>query len=135
MIISNTDWAYAAGFIDGDGHIAIYWNTKRGKRYPRLIVEAYNYDLKILEWLQSKFGGSIYANHSSSPKAHVWRPTKPVIDFIKGIEPYLISKKSQANLAIEYVEWIANTTKPERTDDQRARFVEQSAVQVAVNLA
>jgi hypothetical protein len=56
--IADIHWA--AGFIEGDGHIAIYKNRRRS-----IAVQATQCNLEPLEKLQRLFGGRITKKHMS----------------------------------------------------------------------
>lgn len=93
----ETDIAYAAGFVDGEGCISI---SKNGAVDIRVI----NTSRPVLEKLESIFGGSItnrtqkvnkrqYAYTFYGPKA---------IEFLLILKPYLIEKLPQVETILEY---------------------------------
>ena len=68
MLMDALDLAYAAGFFDGEGHIAIAYNSRAKKhsggrdyfneRYW-LYVQISQIDPRPLQWLQKRFGGAL----------------------------------------------------------------------------
>src|SRR5207249_10845291 len=52
--IRNTDWAYAAGFVDGEGCIAITrtFVPSRGKYTYSVAVVVVNRDRAVLDWMR-----------------------------------------------------------------------------------
>jgi hypothetical protein len=52
--IRETDWAYAAGFVDGEGCIAIgrSFEPKRGRFYYSVQVVVTNRDRAVLDWFR-----------------------------------------------------------------------------------
>ncbi len=112
----KTKWAYIAAAIDMDGCICISRTqllTSAGNPY-------YGYDLKVSigntyrgahEWFVENFGGEFRAKIKSSSKLSddpgwewfVSGGYKKVEQFLLGILPYLIIKKEQAKIALEYI--------------------------------
>jgi hypothetical protein len=104
------DIAYAAGLFDGEGTISV------DKKLSLSIAVSGNYR-PMHEWMQEHFGGSITSggqNHfagdvmndgrvvvTDSKKEWKWRLNgQEALDFLTLIEPYLIEKKSQAQLVL-----------------------------------
>lgn len=57
--IKAEEWGYIAGFIEGDGSIGITKYHSRGVIYMKGWVSVHNTEKSILDWLQSKLGGSV----------------------------------------------------------------------------
>lgn len=116
--ITEEDWAYAAGFFDGDGNI--YIRKRKGKKEIwnstySINVSIGNTDKDIIIWLKDKFGGGI-RNHIKQKEYHKqayqWRVSgKIAYNFLKLIYPYLILKKYQAGLSIEFYEFMKESHK------------------------
>src|SRR5205807_1875333 len=96
--ILDTDWAYAAGFVDGEGCIAIgrSFEPKRGRFYYSVQVVVSNRDRGVLDWMLGLWGGWIVASSRATlgTKARPtwnWRcPTgQSAIPFLRGVRPYL----------------------------------------------
>jgi hypothetical protein len=117
------DWLpiYAAGFFDGEGSAVIRRKPPQIKSttspLPRYRVEALiritNRD--VLEMLQARWGGSII--FSKAPKSH-WKDwyqwqiqATKAMTFLQEILPYLIIKKQQAELAIQFQKHIIESGK------------------------
>lgn len=104
--ITDTDLAYVAGFLDGDGSIQIH-SQRQPKRNPfySLVISAGNADLPLLEWLQGLCGGDI---HHRPPKANhqrrfEWRVTGVGAEsLLRRIRPWLRVKSVQAWLGLEF---------------------------------
>ena len=116
MPISDIQWAYAAGIMDGEGSFSI----GRGGRKPdhdhlngyynyQLIVSLGNTNEKLIAWLIEIFGGVKYLGHRSKTdrqkNGYLWRihGKGPQREFIQGVLPYLLLKKEQAWLALEMI--------------------------------
>lgn len=105
----DTEWAYAAGVIDSDGYIAMQHQTpaNRPNPYYRVSVRVIQTDLRVLDWFKEIFSGNIYLqNHSRGNRKECWAWQKrdtPADEFLKGILPYLVYKKDQAELCLEFL--------------------------------
>lgn len=98
---SETEWAYLAGIIDGEGTICI---TGR----PRMVVAIYNSNPDLLDWIKLHFGG--YVNWTPSRKPE-WKPIGRVqfadsfaIEILRGVLPFLVLKRRQAKIVLAYHE-------------------------------
>jgi len=117
--ITDLDLAYIAGYVDGEGHIAIAKvsvdapSCKRaGLKSPqyRLRVEIANTTIQTLEWIQSLFGGPVVQSYHKKPNPRgkrCWRwccGDGRAYRFLGTIAPFLRQKKPQAALALAYWE-------------------------------
>lgn len=111
MIVKNKDVevAYTAGVIDSDGYIGIY--KQKAKDYKNgyvyvLRVGVGSTNLNILNWLKSHYGGSNCSYPHKNKKwkqLHRWQlGNQQAKKFLKAIYPYLIIKKEQAEISIEF---------------------------------
>lgn len=109
-------WAYAAGIIDGEGCIQIFsrpCKTAYGSPYPgyRCEITIANTKVDLMKWLVQHFGGTYRAKHSANnrnPKHKIcyeWRLGSHAKkeQFLLGILPYILVKREQAVLALEFV--------------------------------
>ena len=106
--------AWAAGFMDGDGHITIQnRNTKhKDKIYTGtyLRVGACQSHLAPLEKLQGLFGGSIRPKNSGpNPEGYNRKPqwiwslsTKEASNALEQMLPYLVHKAAVAQIALKF---------------------------------
>lgn len=107
---------YIAGFFDGEGSIGIY---KRKDRYNGACLRTQLAQTKtrlstiLFEELKKRYGGNISTDISLSGRVtYNWQLNpKGVPKFLKDISPYLILKKSQAQLGLY---WIKNRPKVKR---------------------
>jgi hypothetical protein len=112
---SDTDWAYAAGFVDGEGCIAIVrsFEPRRGRYYYGVNVVVANCNREVLEWIQSKWGGWVVAlpktNENSRSTWH-WRcATTLAKPFLTGIRPWLRIKVAQCDNALGRITLLARS--------------------------
>lgn len=128
--------AWAAGFMDGDGHITI--QTRKTKHKDKtytgmyLRVGACQAHLTPLEKLQDLFGGSIRPKNSG-PNPHgynrkqqwVWAlSTEQAKNALEQMLPYLVHKKEVALLALEFQKTMSNNKEklPEDIIAKRVQF-------------
>ncbi len=110
----NGDLAWAAGFIDGDGSIAIArdWPSRRMVNpHHSLFVRVGNTDLAVLEELQRIFGvGSIFQQDKRKhPDSYNHLPfyswtvrSLQAAKILVGVFPFLRVKKRQAEEALDF---------------------------------
>jgi hypothetical protein len=107
----DTDWAYAAGFVDGEGCISVSrsFTPARGRFQYGVQVVVANRRLEVLEWMRATWGGWVVAVASGKGLAGAswaWRcPTglsaKP---FLTGIRPWLRIKGPQCDNALVMID-------------------------------
>jgi hypothetical protein len=106
-----TDWAYAAGFVDGEGCISVTrsFTQARGRYNYGVCVVVANRDRGVLDWMQGIWGGWVVAisPHSEATRdCWNWRsPTglsaKP---FLTGLRPWLRIKGPQCDNALVMID-------------------------------
>ena len=108
-LITEPNKAYIAGIIDGEGSISIVSNNTKGKKglypstYIKISVGSSSKDL--IDFLVKLLGGCSYKEKNKQNRKRFWRwslSSNQAANFIQIIVPYLIIKKHQANLAIEF---------------------------------
>lgn len=106
----ETDKAYIAGFVDGEGYIGISIHRRKdwNRPYYTTQLNVYNTDIFALQSMAESAGvGSIYLAHRQERPEHkigyVWRTTGlKAIELLKELLPYLKVKHKQAELAIRF---------------------------------
>jgi hypothetical protein len=104
--MKDSKWSYVSGLIDGEGSIQIN-KTKAGSY--EIKVKLGNTDLRLMKWLISNFGGVYYTEASVRSSSHKvlyqWfvKGAKNKELFLLGVIPYLVLKREQAVIALEYV--------------------------------
>jgi hypothetical protein len=118
-------YGYIAGIMDGEGTITICRSeyiahkkriAKNGdvKFYDsptvgfHVKVSVKNTDVRLMKWLVSRFGGEFYPDKSPKPSNHkdayVWHhKAESKQEFLLAILPYLIMKREQALVALEFL--------------------------------
>src|ERR1019366_7280555 len=128
-------YGYAAGLVDGEGTITVCRSeydsvvkNRNNKVYHHIgfhvKVSIKNTDERLMKWLQSRFGGEYYTDESSLKKNPTWKPSfvwhhaaKDKEPFLLAILPYLIIKKEQAILALEFIRLGYNVRCPEKRQE------------------
>ena len=106
---NETDLAYAAGIIDGDGCIGAYKNKaktcRHGYRYC-LTIRVNISEPEPIMWLYLTFGGSYrsYANQGMGKRTmYTWAlGANKALNFLKDAQPYFKAKSKQVELAIRF---------------------------------
>ena len=108
--LNNTErekWAYLAGLIDGDGCISL---TKRGTRvHYKPTISFVNTDEELVKWVSGFLGKNHYRVGKANPKKNQKQTFQVVIQgrgevkhILEKMVPFIIRKKPQAKLCIEY---------------------------------
>lgn len=102
--LTDKEWAYIAGFFDGEGSISISYSPSSGK--PFLQVAACQNRPQVLLWLHSIFDGTLNRDHGhtrlpNGEKAdratYRWKITGELVTrhFLSGMKPYAIVKREE----------------------------------------
>lgn len=113
--LSDREIGYLAGFFDGEGCVSIdqHLHEKRGiagLRTFSINVRISNINLEVLQWIQSMVGGHIYEhaeggrrhNGRNRPTWQIYLSGKPAKRLFEMIEPFVIVKRQQIALAMEF---------------------------------
>lgn len=101
----TTEIAYIAGFFDGEGCVRIKKANQGGNSYY-LIAHITNTNPVILKKVQDLFGGNtrLQEKGRNKPIYNWYITSSEANDFLKTLQPFLIEKKSQAELGIKFHE-------------------------------
>jgi len=97
--------AYAAGIIDGEGSIGAYTKDKQGRGGLCLQLSVANTDIRMLVFLSELWGGSVstLSRKEIRRQLYEWRRVgQDCGNVLEDVLPYLIVKREQAELAIEF---------------------------------
>jgi len=112
-LLTETERAYLAGIIDGEGSIMLihhppYATSGHRWEYWVLRVSVANCDMRLIDWITDKFGGgfSTGINHRPNQRdAFMWRiDNRRCIPILQAVMPYLLLKRRQAEIALEFAE-------------------------------
>ena len=104
--------AYMAGLIDGEGSISIgkarMWGAQKHDTY-KLVLQVYMSTEEPLNTIAEWFGGKVeilkiqHGRWGQTRPGRQWRANgRKAIDVMELVRPYLILKRPQADLAIDY---------------------------------
>lgn len=101
----TTQIAYIAGFFDGEGCVRIKKANQGGNSYY-LIAHLTNTNQSILKMVQELFGGAIRKQEAgrNRPVYNWCVSSSEANDFLKTLLPFLMEKKTQAELGINFHE-------------------------------
>lgn len=97
-----TEWAYLAGFIDGDGSICRCGGSV-------IALHVANTDKRVLDWIRVRFPVTGAINFHRRRKTHrrdywTWDVTgRQVAPVLYGVRPFLVLKSGQAEIALELI--------------------------------
>lgn len=114
MAATVDELAYIAGFFDGEGSVMVNEQVRRNgsrvSRYARVFVTITQKDRGILEWVQSKVGGTIYlktdSRRNGNPCYQLAFTHSTVRPLLEAILPYSRVKTHQINLALSLLDSI-----------------------------
>ena len=112
--VSETDRAYTAGILDGEGSISLAVHTTRKTASgrpstgPKVLLQVSSTDRGLIDWLCKTWGAGHVATTYRPKKSHhkiaygwrVWGAS--AAEILQATLPYLKIKAPQARLAIEY---------------------------------
>lgn len=111
--MNETEKAYVAGIIDGEGTISITHYRHAGQKINiTKTIRVVGTDIRLLEWLKSRTGLGVIRPllldvlaHPNNKPQYSWSPTgKGRKAFLIDILPYLVLKRRQAELMLESLE-------------------------------
>ena len=102
--MNNTNkWSYLAGVFDGEGSVGIGFHKLNSSTH--LVVSLSSTNIELMKWCIKNFGGVYYVQSRGNFRTeYKWMPKgkKNREVFFLGILPYLIIKRQQVLLALEY---------------------------------
>jgi hypothetical protein len=123
LMIADTDAAYLAGLIDGEGSVGIV----RQKRSHHAFVYVYGTNRVVLDWACGIFGGYIHARSQRQVEASlgskpqfVWqvignRKARPLID---AIIPYVRIKRGRISVIKDFLDTFQDCRIPGGISDE-----------------
>ncbi|HXC76620.1 MAG TPA: hypothetical protein VNU19_06170 [Candidatus Acidoferrum sp.] len=106
-----TNWVWTAGFVDGEGCIAVVRSfvPKRDRYVYGVQVVATNRDREVLDWMRTTWGGWVVPSSAPTGRARVswnWRAPTGISaqPFLTGIRPWLRLKGPQCGNALAMIE-------------------------------
>jgi len=104
---TDTELAYLAGFIDGEGSIAIFnhQDKRSGRPCYKMWLNVYNTDENVMGWIAFRFGGKVTKvkrRTMHNKQQYSWnRSGRNAAEILKACLPYFKVKRQQAEIFIE----------------------------------
>ena len=99
--LTDIEWAYLAGIVDGEGSI-----TASSNGQDRIRVTVTSTSRGLIDWMVARVGGSVCNRRPASPRH---KPTYgcevsyvKAKSFLRGVLPYLLIKARHAELALQF---------------------------------
>lgn len=148
-------WGGLAMGFDGEGHITIARTDRPRIRKNRnnaldtavrysIAMGITNTDVRLMHWLQKNFGGQYYTSPSKNPlwkTKHRWQVIgrKEQERILLGILPYLVLKREQAIIALDFIRMNSEINPAKRQDlyektkvlNKRGKLVETNTTDAA----
>jgi len=108
MAVTDTELAWAAGIIDGEGCITITRYGPKGKRhgpYYRGILKVGNSDPRMIIKLTQMFGCGITLKPAKTNRLpqYIWQKgAHDAVEVLKQVRPYLVNKADQADVLLAF---------------------------------
>lgn len=117
--VTDTEWAYLAGIIDGEGNLYV---SPKGA----VALRVTSGDTEVVRWLEATFPGKAHPHKNSkyNPNARDierWEVTDSasISSILAGVLPYLLAKKERAE-AVFLLVGARGTDRQEKTAALRA---------------
>jgi hypothetical protein len=120
---AETDLAYLAGIIDGEGYFAV---SDKSNTFGITVSVT---DECLIDWLHKRFSGNVskrFAKTSTHRDVHKWYLQRhaDLAWLIPRVAPYLVIKRNQADAMLRFVEHVRNPPHWE-TPTSRASRIER----------
>lgn len=126
--IKTSDWAYIAGFLDGDGSIMVQIkNRKDTQRGWRLSFTVSFYQdtrhEKPLFWIQKKLGIGYISHRNDNMTELRVEGHKQTERILRKLQPYIRFKKKQAEITLEILRIIKDKKLKELKRNDRLKII------------
>jgi len=127
-MILQTDLAYLAGLIDGEGTISCSVNkTKKGFLALQKQLSIFNTNIVLISWITARFSGTVHSRVRSEKwkEEHQvkWSATEACV-ILELVLPYLVIKREQAEIFIALHKTKSNSVSKE-THEYRQRLCDR----------
>ncbi len=124
---------YVAGFFDGEGSVGVYARKDRAEGFHlrTQLVQNNSKDVRMMfGWLIFRFGGHCTGIDDPKRKKFSWQlNSNNAVTFLRWILPYLVLKKDQAKVAIDW-----QVARPKRFRDRFGRIRSKSKSRLQLDL-
>lgn len=119
--ITKSDWAYIAGFFDGDGSLMVQFKNRRNTRTgfrPMITLCFYqdNRHAKPLKWFRKTFGIGYLSKRNDNITELRINGYNSCEKILKELKPFTKFKKQQLNLSLEIISKLKKISKIDQKD-------------------
>ncbi|MBI4672194.1 MAG: LAGLIDADG family homing endonuclease [Chloroflexi bacterium] len=119
-MVTETELAYAAGIVDGEGSVSLI--RSRPTRFPSPQVSVCSTDRELVEWFKARFGGTIVRKRKRLPHhsdAYDWKLIdRNALRFLALVRPYLTIQRKIARADLLLDLYLAATPRNGRYDEE-----------------
>ena len=119
---SETNHAYLAGILDGEGTFSIQINNW-GNFAAKISVPNNAFELHV--WLNEYFGGSTKPSHKGRCFTTTWSSKETMLAVINAVIPYLVIKKREAEIVKLLLERGVGEFRHLLSDEERLALLEE----------
>jgi hypothetical protein len=132
----SVEHAWAAGFVDGEGHFRLHLNKRLRTCATALMVT--NRDDRPLRRLLTLYGGHVALRSTDHPNHSPmwdWQLTgrENLIAAVEAMRPYLVVKAAHAGVLLEYLYGTESGKGIRLTESERVRRVALAGQMAALN--
>ena len=129
MVVSQLEFAYLAGLLDGEGHIAVHHNLMKDAYYA--VVHIANTDYRVVDWLSHRFDVRVYEKKASQKLNHrtgylIHFRQYQMLEILEGVQPFIVIKEEQVCLTIKFLQ--IHRTNKRKVSLRLAKYVEFSEI-------
>ena len=116
MKITKSDWAYIAGFFDGDGSLMVQFKNRRNTKtgFRPMITLCFYQDkrhAKPLSWFREKLGIGYLSERNDNMVELRVNGYNSCEKILKKLKPFIKFKKIQLNLSLEIISKLKKISK------------------------
>ena len=134
---TEAELAYFAGIIDGEGSFVLH-KHRSGYRFA-CQIQIGNTDVRLMEWIYNRFGGSVNPERRSNLKhkpVYRWVCQADTLDILVGaLLPYLVVKREQAEVILAYRRTLPPVIRTRRSTNDVPEHVKAERMRLHSSLA
>ena len=132
--MDDTQWAYVAGFLDGDGSIVLQLKPRPDYRFGfqiKAMVSFFQSDATVLHWLQQHLGMGRLRRRNDGIWEYDIEGLAAVHRLLRQVHPYVVAKRAQVEVALPLLQEMLETPSP--TPERFLEWAQRVASYQALN--
>jgi len=121
MNLTDTELAYLAGIIDGEGHIGVH------EAGTTVAIQVTNTSKELMDWLLSKLGGNVAPREKLGGHKQLWvwsvYDKKHMRFFVDEVAPYSLLKKEHLKVMDEWLSYSPGRGTPLTEEQELGRAI------------